>query len=195
MCRAWPSTRGQAIEAAVASLLLEDEVASDSPHPSYSGALAEKTLELFAELAELLTDVCGRDMRSSAHAARIACKRLRYLLEPTKGASPAVRLVAERSKALQDLLGELQDITVLRQRLAEIVSHDDARQETAGIVEIGRRAEARAEVLFAELHRDYGDPEPLARFERQVHELANQLGELGSRQGADSAAINGGDEG
>lgn len=47
--------------------------------------------------------------REHAHAARIAAKRLRYLLEPFTAALPGAEPAVAELTVLQDLLGELQD--------------------------------------------------------------------------------------
>ena len=67
-----------------------------------------------------LDTVDGPQDVAHAHATRIAGKRLRYLLEPLRGArgadsSQAVQVLKE----LQDLLGELHDAHVLGHALAE----------------------------------------------------------------------------
>jgi CHAD domain-containing protein len=55
----------------------------------------------------------------AAHAARIAVKRLRYLVDSLSRHSPDLRLVDGYLIGLQDELGELHDAQVLLARLAE----------------------------------------------------------------------------
>jgi CHAD domain-containing protein len=57
-----------------------------------------------------------RDQRA-AHAARIAAKRLRYLLEPLADAHPRADRLVARLRSLQDLLGDMHDVHLLRERV------------------------------------------------------------------------------
>ena len=75
-----------------------------------------------------------------AHAARISCKRLRYLIEPYKD-DPAVDKLVQRLKALQDVLGELHDTHL-------------AMAEAAELPEVRARLSIRQERLYAQLDRD-----------------------------------------
>jgi len=105
--------------------------------PDYSAAvsrlLREHTLEVEQELDAARTT---RDA-DAVHTARIAVKRLRYLLEPlagepgdaaVAGAAGAPALI-EQLKQAQDLLGELHDVQVLGTDLGEAVA--DAAAELA----------------------------------------------------------------
>jgi CHAD domain-containing protein len=75
------------------------------------------TGELIVEhVARLRRDLLGvRDAASveEAHRARIAVKRLRYLLEPVARSNRRVRAIVPRLKLAQDLLGEHHDMHVL----------------------------------------------------------------------------------
>ena len=53
---------------------------------------------------------------SAIHAARIAAKRLRYLLEALAGRSPDARRAIEWCRAFQDLVGEWRDATLATRR-------------------------------------------------------------------------------
>lgn len=86
--------------------------------PTFGARTAEILAGQVGELAHHLARVQHADDEKEAHAARIAAKRLRYLIEPLAGeAAEATRLV-QRFKALQDLLGELHDAHVLESELA-----------------------------------------------------------------------------
>jgi hypothetical protein len=135
-----------------------------------------------------------------AHAARIAAKRLRYLVEPLRGctradASPAVAAL----KDLQDLLGELHDAHVAAAAIADALVEaaiERARQAhsalvagapgpralrlargeriTRGLVELDRRAVARATTSHASLVRDW-PPARRAALENAVAAIAESL--------------------
>ncbi len=85
------------------------------------GWLAVRVLDLGAELAGALAEVETVADGAAAHRARIAAKRLRYLLEPLRDDLPAAAPVAEL-KALQDDLGALHDAQVLIATLADLVA-------------------------------------------------------------------------
>jgi CHAD domain-containing protein len=75
-----------------------------------------------AEHARTLADLLGRAHsmadRGQLHAARIAVKRLRYLLEPMVGALPETRAAVRTLKELQDLLGGQRDVDLVLATLA-----------------------------------------------------------------------------
>lgn len=92
------------------------------------------------ELLLELDRIEGADDRAAVHAARIAAKRLRYLVEPTSPDSPPSESLAE----LQDVLGELHDAHVLDEALSEIRPEDEANALTQTIDELLRRNDERA---------------------------------------------------
>lgn len=103
---------------------LEDELAvranepfvASRANPVTRSAYARLVREHAAGLAAALDRVHGIEDEAFAHRARIAGKRLRYLLEPL-AASPAARGAVRRLVRLQDALGELHDACVLGARL------------------------------------------------------------------------------
>ncbi len=73
------------------------------------------------QVARLRKDLLGiRDASSieEAHQARIAVKRLRYLLEPVARSNRRARALIPRLKQAQDLLGEHHDMHVLATAIA-----------------------------------------------------------------------------
>lgn len=113
---------------------------------------------------------------AEAHRARIAAKRLRYLLEGLVDVVPAASALVERLKALQDGLGELHDVLELESEVragVESVAAERAarslavalleqpspamlravrrRDPKSGLVTLARRLRARRTALFADL--------------------------------------------
>jgi CHAD domain-containing protein len=82
-----------------------------------------------AELAQRLTAIGSLRDIEAIHQARIAAKRLRYLLEPFREDVKGVREAVKRLTALQDAIGELHDGHVLLQKLAAAV--EEAATERA----------------------------------------------------------------
>lgn len=77
------------------------------------------------DLSRKLGAISGVDAVAEAHAARIAAKRLRYLVEPFRMALANAEAFVTRLKALQDALGDLHD------RLAISALLGDAIREAA----------------------------------------------------------------
>jgi CHAD domain-containing protein/CYTH domain-containing protein len=152
--------------------------------PRTSAVLARLVDEAADLLRRRLADVHDIDDQEEAHLARIAAKRLRYLLEPFTAELEGAPDVVKRLKRLQDALGEMHDAHVL---LARIPDPDgkrgdaDGDHEAAGIralrsaLEEERRANfaaveeswlhGRAEGFFADVHavaevaRTRGEPD------------------------------------
>jgi CHAD domain-containing protein len=70
------------------------------------------------QLSEKLKVMGGAEGMTEAHEARIAGKRLRYLMEPLLRRVPSVKSLVSRLKRLQDNLGDLHDTQVLTQEVA-----------------------------------------------------------------------------
>jgi CHAD domain-containing protein len=100
-----------------------------SPSPVSFGAAAARLLrEQAAELEQQLGAASSTGDEAAIHGARIAVKRVRYLLESLGDVADAPPLAA-RCKKLQDLLGELHDAHVLVEELGDAVA--DAAAERA----------------------------------------------------------------
>jgi len=69
------------------------------------------------ELRDSLALVRSADDRKEAHQARLAGKRLRYVLEQVRSLVTGGRVATVKLKELQDLLGDLRDLQNLEQRI------------------------------------------------------------------------------
>jgi CYTH domain-containing protein len=84
-----------------------------------------------SELRDLLSQIESAHDEKEAHAARIAAKRLRYLLEPLGKSVAGVKPQIKELKRLQDILGELNDAHVMSVEIAaaiEVVAAEQARR-------------------------------------------------------------------
>lgn len=119
--------------------------------PSLSEALADVLRTHTAELLARLDEVSGPFDAEHAHDARIAAKRLRYVLEPLRGCARADTTdVVGTLKELQDLLGELHDAHVLGDVVgAALVDGGAERARRAHAAIQGGAAPARALRLAA----------------------------------------------
>jgi CHAD domain-containing protein len=172
--------------------------------PLFATAAARGIRDQATSLEQELAAARAPRDADAIHAARIAAKRLRYLLESLAGdgapgapAAPAAVLV-NRLKALQDLLGDLHDLQVLSEELGDAVADAaaerarrlhalalDARLHTrghprrpapasAGPLALARLAAREQERLFLQLERDWRAG-GLAALLRDVTTLADAL--------------------
>ena len=158
----------------------------------------EVTAQLLIDHADALAARLGNIQSAfddePAHEARIAAKRLRYLVEPLRGELAGAEEIVSHMKSLQDLLGELHDVAVLSGELGrglEEASAERARHQhqvamgagaseaelrkdaRPGIMALSHRARERRDELFANLSRKWlGD---------EIHSLVQQCRELAER--------------
>lgn len=130
-----------------------------TPRRTFAEAAAPLILADAAALGERLSAIQTSQDQALAHAARIAGKRLRYLLEPIAGAVDGAGALVKRLRDLQDTIGEMHDVHVMA---ADVI----LAAETAG-------AEQARRVATALLESDAGDEEA-----RQQHARDPRLGLL-----------------
>jgi len=93
-----------------------------------------------AGLRDRLSEISGAGDQAAIHAARIAAKRLRYLLEPLSRYREDVNPLIDQLRALQDLLGELHDLHLIRAELATAAVPEAAGSGLAALhEEVGER--------------------------------------------------------
>jgi len=115
------------------------EVDVDQPEggPRMSAVLARLLADAADRLERRLDDVHDIDDQDEAHRARIAAKRLRYLLEPFAAELEGAADVVKRLKRLQDALGEMHDADVL---LARLPDPDDGKERDSADEDAGETA-------------------------------------------------------
>ncbi|HEX9894923.1 MAG TPA: CHAD domain-containing protein [Gemmatimonadales bacterium] len=148
---------------------------------SFARLTALLILELTHELEQHLARVETIENQEEAHDARIAGKRVRYLLEPLVGVLPVAEELVMRLKTLQDLLGEMHDADVaalliasamedaaaegghrVAARLRSAATLDSAalrkerrRDPMPGLIALAGRVQARRQAAWDELERDW----------------------------------------
>ena len=150
-----------------------------APAPlTFGRAFGERLREYAADTAARLAAPAETARGEELHDARLAVKRLRYLVEPVVGDLADGAAVSELLKRLQDVLGELNDVRVLAatvdralvrvsaeqtarlRRLAlsgteEDLARERRRDERLGLLRIMRLLEGRRQELLAALRRDH----------------------------------------
>ena len=179
------------------------------------GALADNALRIARVRVDELVSLASRALdpgeTEALHDARIAAKRLRYVLEVTAPAfGPAARRGIKAARDLQDLLGEIHDCDVMLPRVRRHVKRlraEDAealRTAAAGSKDLGPAAAraapnraryrglealiayltARRAVLFERFLRDWGELEERRFFTALLEELGSPPSSRAGRSGA-----------
>lgn len=120
-----------------------DEPANPPAMATRTGALVRDAL---SELERRLARVQGPDDDAEAHEARIAGKRLRYVIEPVAEVLDDGKALLTRLKALQDALGDLHDAHVFSRELVDFSAEaaaEAARAESNAVLEARGAAPAR----------------------------------------------------
>ena len=96
-------------------------------------ALAAAVRDGRADLRQQLTRVHSLRDREAAHEARIAAKRLRYLLEPFAPELAGGGKLVDRLELLQDVLGEIHDAHVFADELRDALTEaSEGRSRVVG---------------------------------------------------------------
>jgi inorganic triphosphatase YgiF len=127
---------------------------AETEGPRRIGDLAKQKISKLARKAEQLGDASAWSDATARHTLRIRLKRLRYLCEFFAGCFKRKRLrrYLERLEALQDTLGELNDITTARRLLQTLNAPDRGLQ----LAFIRGWLSAREDALITELDAAWG---------------------------------------
>lgn len=154
------------------------------PGDRWAITAAARIHDAFLDLRERLAAVEDVDDDAAAHRARIAAKRLRYLLEPIVGAVDGAGESVELLKRVQDQLGSLHDAHVFSRTLRRHArpSRGKAGHGTAasrqGLSALIRRLRARRDRAWAEFSEAWLATD-FARLSELVHGLVHALRDIG----------------
>jgi CHAD domain-containing protein len=101
------------LEERLAIMRSEHNLLAEHPHTTFARSLANLTEAHATDLLVNLGQIMSLEHVDQLHQARITAKRLRYLLEPVRAYTNEAQSVVKRSKRLQDVLGDLNDVHVL----------------------------------------------------------------------------------
>jgi CHAD domain-containing protein len=94
----------------------------DEPPEPFGTSLATLIREHAESARQALSRILSVGDRAEAHRARIAAKRLRYLLEPLSDAGVGAEPLVERIAQLQDDLGALHDAQIFGSEIARLLA-------------------------------------------------------------------------
>ena len=125
-------------------------VRATDPEATFAAVTAERLRELTADLRARIGEVGEPGDQHAIHAARIAAKHLRYLLEPVASEVEAGESMIDRLKNLQDVLGAVHDAHVFAAEVAQamVVAAGEHAQRLSSTVltgDAGRRTLRRAQ--------------------------------------------------
>ena len=125
------------------------------PVERYGPVISGLTRAHTSALVSLLEPIGSLDQEAELHDARIAGKRLRYLLEPVRPHAAGAAALIGRLKTLQDLLGDIHDMQALTRTLA--AAKRGARGEArAALKTLAQEARRYAERCFEQQQREFG---------------------------------------
>jgi len=185
------------LEERLAIMRTEQNLLSDASHASFARCAGNLAEAHATELLVTLGQIASMDDSEKLHDGRIAGKRLRYLLEPIRPYLHGAQQVVKQSKRLQDVLGDLNDISVLQREINgaleastlqrgrrirdslhrgdyERASRESAVTEWTGLLELYQRLEEERRDLVAKLRDRWfnGDLDALIS---KTRDLAQQL--------------------
>jgi CHAD domain-containing protein len=116
----------------------------------FASATGEILSEQAMTLRRRLKAVETVDHIEAAHKARLAAKRLRYLIEPIRSVVVGGRDAINRLKTLQDLLGDMRDLQNLESKIVLMI--DDSVQVMADELVRTARCESQVSAISANGH-------------------------------------------
>jgi CHAD domain-containing protein len=154
---------------------VRESVRGDDPAPpTLAAAIGARLPGLLDVLRGELASIHVATDERQAHAARIAAKRLRYVLEPAEDVRGG-RSILTRLKSLQDELGELHDVHLLEHRVQEALLGVPAA-DRAPFDALADVLAAERGMLFRRVEQHWlRDEAAMAAFGRSVNRLAAGL--------------------
>jgi CHAD domain-containing protein len=137
---------------------------SEEKGPAFRVVYAPLLAEHAAAAAARLAAISSSEQFEEAHEARIAVKRLRYLLEPLAMEVRDAPALLDHIKVLQDLLGELHDSHVLDETLAD--AQAARRSSKATLAALAAQNADRRAAIFTQLRRRWLGAAPTSFFEQ-----------------------------
>lgn len=138
---------------------------------SLGHAIAARVKPHADSLREKLDVIESADDELRAHRARIAAKRLRYLVEPAVAHVPGGTALLAQLKLLQDELGGLHDAHVLGHELQDAPITDAPRD---GVLRVADRLRGQRDATFKAVERQWLNGHSV-RFFKDLERFAERL--------------------
>lgn len=119
---------GEELGARLLAYQVHVDLERPSRPPSFAGATREALTRARDDAFDKLDRIAAVADEAAGHAARIAAKRLRYLVEPLAPWIEAAARPVELLKGLQDLLGELRDGQLLAAHVGEALAKIESKR-------------------------------------------------------------------
>ena len=151
-----------------------DDGEEDTPR-SFALEMADLIRAHGTELSKCLARARSYENATEGHEARIAGKRLRYLVEVVSDCVKDGEVFVTELGELQDLLGDWHDAEVFRatiEELSEGKSEDDRHDLAPGLRVLATRLTRRGRRAFARVKRRWRDEHA---FQEQVEAIVAQL--------------------
>jgi CHAD domain-containing protein len=162
------------LEERLAIMRSEQNLLAERPHVSFARTLANLTEAHATDLLVQLGQIARMDDAAALHEARIMSKRLRYLLEPIRAFVAEAQPIVKKTKRLQDVLGDLNDVHVLMDEI-DGAFEDALTQKAARIKESLGRGDIERARRDASMSEWVGLVELYSRLERERRELIGKL--------------------
>jgi len=162
------------LEERLAIMRSEQNLLAERPHVSFARTLANLTEAHATDLLVQLGQIARMDDAAALHEARIMSKRLRYLLEPIRAYVAEAQPIVKKTKRLQDVLGDLNDVHVLMEEI-DGAFEDALTQKAARIKESLGRGDIERARRDASMSEWVGLVELYSRLERERRELIGKL--------------------
>lgn len=171
--------------------------------PTLAAVAAARLREHLEVLREGLSAIGDPDDQEAVHRARIAGKRLRYLIEPFAAQLAGGPLMVERLKGLQDALGDMHDAHMWLAMMTDVARETPRRRASrggaaakgdeappgpagpsrGGLAGLARLARDRVRIAHQRLVRDWG-PRRRVSFFRELEAAIAALEARGPGAGA-----------
>ena len=181
-----------AIRSAAATVKWEQPVDAPWRFPSLAAELAPRVRAQATTLRHRFERITGPDRTREQHRARLAAKKLRYLLEPIEADLPQARAALRELKELQNRLGELHDLSTALDALgaAADAAHRATKRKRdpslrSGFDEVATALRLAADEAWAVFEQQYHSDRTADQF-AAVEAVATALGTRSS-SGADPA--------
>ena len=157
----------------------------DESELSFARGLGPLVQVASVDLGSGLDQIRSLDDAEPAHRARLAAKRLRYMIEPVRKELAGARLVIKKLKQLQDLLGELHDLHILETRVAVVAEHAVGQWSRQLIEAAAQRAASHTHRPTSQINACYALASVTRLVRRQQQLLFTQLQKRWLAGGAD----------